>query len=269
MLSHRLLRSLSTTADSVLDAKRTACLAASRSDYRLVSQPALAKDVCDAQSTKGDICLCKLSDLRPTQASVGMAEVRIKAEKLKDEIQQRSEHDFLKYLLKHNKEEPVIVGPGGIFYITDHHHLARALYDVGASETYCTIVDNLSDAKLDQFWKHMEDNNEVYLKDQNGNPITPHDLPASLNDLSNDPFRSLAGAVRESCGFEKGDKSSSGEDYLEFQWANYLRANWTQTGIATKDIDTNFDSATNAALHLAAQKDAASLPGYTGKISCD
>jgi len=119
------------------------------------------------------------------------------------------------------------------------------------------------------FGKHMEDNNEVYLKDQNGNPITPHDLPASLNDLSNDPFRSLAGAVRESCGFEKGDKSSSGEDYLEFQWANYLRANWSQTGIAAKDIDTNFDSATNAALHLAAQKEAVSLPSYTGKISCN
>jgi hypothetical protein len=48
-----------------------------------------------------------------------------------------------------------------------------------------------------------------------------------------------------------------------------LRAKWAQTGIATKGIDTNFDSATNAALHLAAQKDAASLPGYTGKISCD
>ena len=56
--------------------------------------------------------------------------------------------------------------------------------------------------------------------------------------------------------------------YSEFQWADYLRAHWAQTGIATKDIDTNFDSATNAALHLAAQKDAASLPGYTGKISC-
>ena len=95
-----------------------------------VCQPALAKDVCDAQSSKGDICLCKLSDLHPTQASVGMAEVRIKAEKLKDEIQHRSESGFLKYLLRHNKKEPVIIGPGGIFYITDHHHLARALYEV-------------------------------------------------------------------------------------------------------------------------------------------
>ena len=234
-----------------------------------VSQPALAKDVCDAQSTKGDICLCKLSDLHPTQASVGMAEVRIKAEKLKDDIHRQSEHDFLKYLVKHNKEEPVIIGPGGIFYITDHHHLARALYEIGVSTTYCKIVDNLSDAKAEDFWKHLKDNNELYLEDQNGNPIKPNDLPTSVKDLRNDPFRSLAGAVRESCGFEKGDTSSSGEDYLEFQWADYLRAHWAQTGIATKDIDTNFDSATNAALHLAAQKDAASLPGYTGKISCD
>jgi hypothetical protein len=234
-----------------------------------VGQPALAKDGCDAQSTKGDICLCKLSDLHPTQASVGMVEVRIKAEKLNDEIQRRSQRDFLNYLLKHNKEEPVIIGPGGIFYITDHHHLARALYEVGASETYCAIVENLSEAKPNDFWKHLEDNNEVYLKDQNGDPITPQDLPTSVKDLSNNPFRSLAGAVRESCGFEKGDTSSSGEDYLEFQWADYLRAHWAQTGITTKDIDTNFDSATKAALHLAAQKDAASLPGYTGKISCD
>jgi len=235
----------------------------------VVGQSALAKDVCDPQSTKGDICLCKLSDLHPTQASVGMAEVRIKAEKLNDKMQGRSEKDFLKYLLKHDKEEPVIIGPGGIFYITDHHHLARALYDVGASETYCTIIDNLSGTTVDDFWKRLEANNQVYLEDENGNPLTPNDLPSSVKDLTDDPFRSLAGVVRESCGFVKGDKSSSGEDYLEFQWADYLRAHWAQTGIATKDINTNFDAATNAALHLAAQKDAANLPGYTGKTSCE
>jgi hypothetical protein len=41
-----------------------------------------------------------------------------------------------------------------------------------------------------------------------------------------------------------------------------------QTGISAEDIDTNFERAIVAALHLAAQKDAARLPGYTGKISC-
>jgi hypothetical protein len=234
-----------------------------------VTQSAAAKHACDTQSTKGDICLCELSDLHPTQVSVGIEEVRVKAEKLRDEFQRRSERDFLKYLRKHDKEEPVVIGPNGTFYITDHHHLARALYDIGASETYCIIVDNLSDTKPDDFWKHLEDNNEIYLKDPNGNSITPHDLPTSVNDMGNDPFRSLAGAVRELCGFEKNDKSANGEDYLEFQWADYFRAHWAQTGITVKDIDTNFERATDAALQLATRKEAVSLPGYTGRSSCD
>src|SRR5215813_78461 len=232
----------------------------------LVSPPALAENVCGAQSAKGDICLCKLSDLHPTQASVGMTEVRTKAEKLKDEIEEQGELNFLKHLLRHGKEEPVIIGPGGIFYITDHHHLARALYDLGLSKTYCSIVENLSGAAVDDFWRQMKESNQVYLKDQNGITITPNELPTSIRDLSNDPFRSLAGAVREFCGFEK---EAGSEDYLEFQWAEYLRSHWSQTGIAAKDIDTNFDNATKAALHLATQNDAMSLPGYTGKISCD
>jgi hypothetical protein len=234
-----------------------------------ICESGLAKEACDAQSAKGDLCLCELSNLHPTQTSVGMTEVQIKVEKLRDELQRRGERNFLKYLLKHDKEEPVIIGPGGVFYITDHHHLARALYDLGELHTYCIIVDNLSDERVDDFWKHLKDNNEVYLEDQNGNPIKPNDLPASVKDLRNDPFRSLAGAVRESCGFEKGDKTSSAEDYLEFQWADYLRKHWAHTGIPTKDIDANFNNATDDALHLAVQKDAASLPGYTGKITCD
>ena len=231
-------------------------------------QPAAAKDACNGQSRKGDLCLCELSDLHPTQKSVGMAEVRTKAQKLKAELQRRGQQDFLRYLWKHNKEEPVVIGPGGIFYITDHHHLARALHDVGVSTTYCFIVDNQSDATPDVFWKRMQANNEVYLKDQEGNPITPRDLPASIRDLSNDPFRSLAGAVRKSCGFEKGDEDSSGEDYVEFRWADYLRSRWAQTKIAVKDIDANFESAARAALQLAIKADAANLPGYTGKTSC-
>jgi hypothetical protein len=232
------------------------------------SQSASARDTCDAQSPKGELCLCELSSLHPTQTSVGMAEVRIKAEKLRDELQRRGERSFLKYLLKHDKEEPVIIGPGGVFYITDHHHLARALYDLDQSHTYCIIVDNLSDERVDDFWKSMAENNEVYLKDQNGKEITPSELPTSIKDLSDDPFRSLAGAVRESCGFEKDAKASSGEDYVEFQWADYLRTHWPQTGIAAEDIDSNFDTAIGAALHLTAQKDAMSLPSYTGKTSC-
>ena len=73
----------------------------------------------------------------------------------------------------------------------------------------------------------------------------------------------------KSCGFEKGDEDSSGEDYVEFRWADYLRSRWAQTKIAAKDIDANFESAARAALQLAIKADASNLPGYTGKMSCD
>jgi hypothetical protein len=43
----------------------------------------------------GDICLCRLSELHPTQAAVGMMEVRIRAEKLRQKMEGRSEDAFL------------------------------------------------------------------------------------------------------------------------------------------------------------------------------
>ena len=60
-----------------------------------MSQSALATEACDAQSTKGDLCRCELSNLHPTQASVGMTEVWIKAEKLRDELHRAANGNFL------------------------------------------------------------------------------------------------------------------------------------------------------------------------------
>jgi hypothetical protein len=64
----------------------------------------------------------------------------IRAEKLKSEMQARSEEDFLKHLKKHDIE-PVVVGPAGTFYITDHRRLARTLQEIGAVTTYCRIME--------------------------------------------------------------------------------------------------------------------------------
>jgi len=72
----------------------------------------------------------------------------------------------------------------------------------------------------------MKEHNEVYLKDQQGKVIAPIDLPSSIGDLRNDPFRSLAGAVRESCAFRNDKKDGADGNYLEFKWADYLRAHW-------------------------------------------
>ena len=229
--------------------------------------PAQATDICEGNSKAGDVCICALSELHPTQASVGMTEVRIRREKLKEEIEGSSE-DFPSHLRKQNRIEPIVIGPGNVFYITDGHHLVRALYELGQETVYCKVLDNVSTWQPDEFWKYMKDNNEVYLKDNQGNVIAPSDLPKSIGDLRDDPFRSLAGAIRESCGFRNDNKDVPDRNYLEFKWADYLRAHWAQTGIEVGDIDAQFDRSIQAALQLAIQKEAARLPGYTGKASC-
>jgi hypothetical protein len=228
-----------------------------------------ALERCDISSKTGDICLCGLSELHPTQAAVGMMEVRIRAEKLRQKKQGRSEEAFLKYLEKHDRIEPVVVGPSGVLYITDHHHLARALREIGVVVTYCRVLDNMSNSSPEKFWKSLQDRNEIHLEDGQGKIITPAELPTTIDALQDDPFRSLAGAVREACGFKKQSESASSTNYLEFEWADYLRANWAKTDIPIASINENFDSATKAALDLATQKEAAALPGYTGRASCN
>jgi hypothetical protein len=151
--------------------------------------------------------------------------------------------------------------------ITDHHHLARVLYELGQATTYCEVLDNLSSSDPNVFWKYLQDKNEVYLRDR-GDVITPAQLPTSVKDLRDDPFRSLAGAVREARGFTKEESRSPASNYLEFKWADYLRENWSKTNIPVDAINANLGAATNVALQPATQKEAIALPGYTGKTSC-
>jgi hypothetical protein len=191
--------------------------------------PSTASEACAAGSPAGEVCLCQLSDIHPTQSAVGMMEVEIGAEKLRSEMRNRSTHDFLEHLKKHNRVEPVVIGPGGLFYITDHHHLARALQEAGATTTYCRISANLSSLNDGAFWQYMVDNNQVYLRDAQGDAIEPSALPSKIADLRDDPFRSLAGAIGQACAFAKQPEGSVATNFLEFSWANYLRANWAET----------------------------------------
>jgi len=73
-------------------------------------------------------------DLKPTQMTLGMAEVARKRQAW------RAHHpdklaEFLAYHMA-----PVVVGPGERRYLIDHHHLARALYDEGVKSVFVVIV---------------------------------------------------------------------------------------------------------------------------------
>jgi hypothetical protein len=89
-------------------------------------------------------------DLRPTQITVGMREVKAKRKHWRDESGKQGE----KFLGKHMI--PVILGPKHRYYVIDHHHLARALHDEGVKDVAVTIIANLSKLDQDSFWYVME-----------------------------------------------------------------------------------------------------------------
>ena len=61
-----------------------------------------------------------ITALCPTQLTVGMLEVEVKRKRLAA----LSPEDLEAFLEAHPM--PVVIGPAGKLYITDHHHLARA-----------------------------------------------------------------------------------------------------------------------------------------------
>ena len=80
------------------------------------------------------------------------------------------------------------------------------------------------------------------------------DLPKSITELKDDPFRSLAGELRRSGGFAKDTTPFS-----EFLWADFLRRR-----ISNKAVEDNFAKAMEKSLALAKGPDAVYLPGWCG-----
>ncbi len=223
---------------------------------------ASAKDSADfddlqacSASMKAGTCRCTVRLLHPTQMSVGMAQVEAKVEQLK---KKEEKGKLFSYLAKHR--EPVTIGPEGVLYITDHHHLARALLDMGVNDTYCQIEDNRSDQALDVFWTGMVADGKAWPEDEKGEEHAPTAIPCCIEELRDDPYRSLAGEVRNACGFEK-----TSENFAEFKWADFFRRTeqpGTGQPIPAQLIQTNMDEAIEQAMELAKSTAAKNLPGY-------
>jgi hypothetical protein len=193
-------------------------------------------------------CEVPVSILHPTQFSVGMKEVEMRAEKLRE----LSPEKLQKYLNK--KVAPIVIGPGGIPYLLDHHHLARALILTKAGKTmFAEVKENWAKLSDQEFWTKMKEQNWVYLHDETGKPVSdPRSLPPSIEAMRNDLYRSLSWLVREQGGY----KATEGL-FADFQWADFFRAR-IQLGNATNALD----QATVQAVTLAHSPDARNLPGY-------
>jgi hypothetical protein len=191
-----------------------------------------------------------IDDLRPTQITVGMREVLAKRKHWRETGAKKGG----KFLGKHMI--PVILGPKQRHYVIDHHHLARALHEEGVTDLAVTVIANLSKLDADAFWIFLDNRSLMHPYDDKGRRRDYTDIPKSVTELIDDPFRSLAGELRRAGGYAKDTTPFS-----EFLWADFLRRR-----LKRKLVETDFDRALERALELAKSTDANFLPGWCGPL---
>jgi hypothetical protein len=185
-------------------------------------------------------------ELRPTQMTLGLAEVALKRRSWKA-MNPKKLSEFLGAHMV-----PAILGPGEQRFLIDHHHLARALYDEGVDSVFVTIVADFHKLEANEFWNMMDFHGWTHPFDGKGRRRDYVDLPKSVKDMQDDPYRSLAGELRNIGGYAKDSTPFS-----EFVWADFLRRR-----IKPKDVRKDFSHALAAALELAKSEDANYLPGW-------
>jgi hypothetical protein len=189
-----------------------------------------------------------IAALRPTQITVGMREVREKrAHWRKHDPKTKAE-----FLGQHMI--PVVLGPRKRHYVIDHHHLSLALHKEGVKDVLVLVVSDLSSLDADAFWTVLDHHSLMHPYDAGGRRRGPADIPKSLTELVDDPFRSLAGELRRAGGFAKDTTPFS-----EFLWADFLRRRMKR-----KKVEDDFSAALALAKKLAKSQEAHYLPGWCG-----
>lgn len=191
-----------------------------------------------------------IADLRPTQITVGMREVEMKRIHWRAEREEKGA-DFLG-----RHAVPVVIGPKRRLYLIDHHHLALALHLEGEQQVLITEAADLSRLSKDEFWSVLDNRSWMHPFDAEGRRRGQDEIPRRISGLVDDPYRSLAGALRLAGGYAKTEAPFS-----EFLWADFLRRR-IKSALAT----SFFPKALRKALDLARSREAEHLPGWCGPL---
>jgi hypothetical protein len=184
--------------------------------------------------------------LRPTQITLGMREVEEKRKAWRAFDPEKLDEFLNAHMV------PVILGPNEKPYLTDHHHLARALLDNGVESVFTTVIADYRRLDVDAFWTVLDFHAWTHPYDRKGRRRPYSDLPKTVADMTDDPYRSLAGELRRSGGFAK-----DATPFSEFLWADFLRRR-----IKPKAVEKDFDSSLAQALELSIGEEANYLPGW-------
>jgi len=193
----------------------------------------------------------KINGLRPTQITVGRAEVEAKRQEWgrlsrKQRNIQLAQHWF-----------PSVLGPKRRYYIVDHHHLGLALHEEGIGSAWTMVLRDFSMLELERFWRVMEFHQWAHPYDETGKRRDYAAIPKQVTGLRNDPYRGLAGFVRNSGGFAKDSAP-----FAEFLWADFFRPQ-----VDARLIEQAPRQALQQALQLAHGEAARYLPGWTGTVA--
>ena len=181
--------------------------------------------------------------IRPTQMTVGYREVAEKRRRWR-EASIGSKESGLRRLIV-----PVVLGPDAKCYAIDRHHWMCALLLEGVSDVPITVAADLRHLDQAMFWLDLDRRGWCRPYDAQRRRQDYCEIPSSMSGLKDDPFRSLASALRHAGGYAKDETLFS-----EFAWADFLR-----DCMRAKDVEDDFDSALKAALVLSRRVAASDL----------
>jgi len=226
-------------------------------------------DTRDLCAPVGELLDVRIGDVHPTQPSLGYDEVyyklgRYDAELSKDAINKKfadwceanGQQDVASAQPNATLTDPstfictvpvgsetadtiepmktVVIGPGGVLYLTDGHHTLTSFQENSGPDVHVRlrVLGNLSGLSDADFWAAMLANKWTWLRDVNGDAITPAQLPSNvgLSNFEDDRFRSILYFARDI-----GYSADGAVPFQEFYWGTWLRtrtdvpiAGWNQ-----------------------------------------
>lgn len=187
-----------------------------------------------------------IADLHPTQITVGLREVAQKRLRWRSRLRKAGRGAAPRVVA------PVVRGPEGVLCLIDRHHLMRALEQEGVHEVLIRPIADFSALPTDEFWRTLDARGWCHPYDAQGRRRGFGDIPAAMSRLLDDPYRSLASALRRAGGYAKKTTPFS-----EFAWADFLRAR-----VSHDLVEWNFGDDLNEVLILARTAAARDLPGW-------
>jgi hypothetical protein len=193
-----------------------------------------------------------IAELRPTQATVGFTEVMAKRRRYRATFAAGGR------ALLQREQIPIVVGPEGHAYVLDRHHELCALLAEGVVAIPVAPRADLRRLSPRAFWSTLDARGWCHPYDADGQRLAHDQIPTAMSGLVDDPYRSLASALRRLGGFEKVKVP-----YGEFAWADFLRRRLDRS-----TLEVDFEGALQAALQLSGSEAARALPGWrAGRLS--